>query len=303
MPTVSLRLREYKIVKEDDGWLGDGVDLYTGLIVNTPTQAFGRCSPCHGGLKKGNRSIGDQLVDLAIPLGKLGLIDLHLYESDSTSEEVEECFKKATVPKLSDYAVHIEDIRTESESRINEQGEREWTFTVYIDIEGSLNTDDDYGRWAVRAAAFTDKAYVAARPRGNSCKVNAPLVATLDYDAKFREVARLVFRDGENDIEMVLDGRAHFALESSVFDAAYYIQHNSDLFWPRLSMLAKAMAPSRWVDDGVKQGRQAHPKFHLTEYAALYPDVRAACGDDPWRIIRHYVTIGLPEGRSGVRPG
>ncbi|HKV41955.1 MAG TPA: right-handed parallel beta-helix repeat-containing protein [Blastocatellia bacterium] len=86
------------------------------------------------------------------------------------------------------------------------------------------------------------------------------------------------------------------ALDPLVFDVSYYKLVNPDL-----SGLTDSDAQSHWLNQGVAEGRRAHPLFWTQQYLAYYPDLQAAFGPQNYAAaLEHYVSTGHTEGRAGV---
>jgi hypothetical protein len=86
------------------------------------------------------------------------------------------------------------------------------------------------------------------------------------------------------------------AVSPLVFDVSYYKQVNPDL-----AGLSDADAQAHWINQGVDEGRRAHPLFWTQQYLAYYPDLQAAFGAQNYAAaLEHYVSTGHTEGRSGV---
>lgn len=86
------------------------------------------------------------------------------------------------------------------------------------------------------------------------------------------------------------------ALSPLVFDVSYYKLVNPDL-----AGLSDADAQVHWINQGVAEGRRAHPLFWTQQYLAYYPDLQAAFGAQNYpAALEHYVSTGHTEGRTGV---
>ncbi len=84
--------------------------------------------------------------------------------------------------------------------------------------------------------------------------------------------------------------RSHARLvrQSSLFDAAYYLNENPDV-------ADAAVDPAiHYVRHGWKEGRQPGPMFDGNRYLEDYPDVRLASVNP----LVHYIKFGDSEGRQ-----
>lgn len=85
---------------------------------------------------------------------------------------------------------------------------------------------------------------------------------------------------------------------SLVFDPTYYANKYDDLkkaFGTNESKLF-----SHFINNGMKEARQAINTFNVTVYKNRYADLRKAFGDDLPAYYRHYITNGKKEERSAV---
>ena len=89
---------------------------------------------------------------------------------------------------------------------------------------------------------------------------------------------------------------------SPVFDPTYYSNKYSDLksaFGTNATLLF-----NHFINNGMKEMRQASAKFNVQAYATRYADLRNAFGaltaNNAVLYYNHYCTNGLKEGRNGV---
>lgn len=85
---------------------------------------------------------------------------------------------------------------------------------------------------------------------------------------------------------------------SSVYNYKDYIKYNSDLaavFGDNQKALFE-----HFINNGIKEGRQASSEFNLAAYKANNPDLVALFGDDNIKYYEHYMAGGKAEGRVAV---
>lgn len=82
----------------------------------------------------------------------------------------------------------------------------------------------------------------------------------------------------------------------SVFDGDYYLNRYPDLRASGINTVASACV--NWVNSGMGQGREAHPRFSPYEYVNLHGDLRYF-GSDYRGATWHYVNNGVAEKRLG----
>lgn len=82
---------------------------------------------------------------------------------------------------------------------------------------------------------------------------------------------------------------------SPVFDPAFYINRYSDL-----SHMSYQQAFTHFINNGMREGRQAHANFNVHTYRNRYQDLRRAFRVDLPRFYRHFLTNGYREGRSAT---
>ena len=82
---------------------------------------------------------------------------------------------------------------------------------------------------------------------------------------------------------------------SPVFDAPWYLSHNSDV--NSVYEGKYTGAAEHFVKFGVAEGRQGSEEFALWCYKANYIDLQNAFGDDNYQYYWHYVVAGRSEGR------
>lgn len=201
MPRVAFTLKSYAIKKEDDGWFGNGVDLYTCWIISTASTRSGGAGETHSSLKKGLHEFNEQLFVADIPLNTSGYFDINLYESDDSTSRVKTSYRKARVPSLENYAVFIEDAPDEAAMMLILNP----IVSLMKALEYGLNSDDFYGSWIISVSMLNDYAQIKIIDdhRAN-CELRSDRILNIPYDGGERIVARLAYHDTENDIEMTL---------------------------------------------------------------------------------------------------
>lgn len=85
--------------------------------------------------------------------------------------------------------------------------------------------------------------------------------------------------------------------DSRVFNWRFYLYSNPDLI--NYGLTTEAQAINHWVNNGVYEGRQAHPAFHSLQYMQKYPDLLAAFWYNYHAATAHYIANGHAEGRIG----
>jgi len=81
---------------------------------------------------------------------------------------------------------------------------------------------------------------------------------------------------------------------SSVFDANFYRNNYLDL-----NQLTAQEAFEHFINNGMKEARQARPDFNVNIYRQRYRDLDEAFGNDLPQYYLLFATIGKREGRSG----
>jgi hypothetical protein len=89
--------------------------------------------------------------------------------------------------------------------------------------------------------------------------------------------------------------------DSDVFDWRFYVNSYGDLLQAGIDTPAEAQA--HWQAFGIRECRRAHPRFHPRQYLDLYPDLKAAFGNDCTKGLQHYLNTGRGEGRVGIVNG
>lgn len=82
---------------------------------------------------------------------------------------------------------------------------------------------------------------------------------------------------------------------SPVFDPEYYLTNNPDL--RSAYGTSYNLAFSHFVNNGMKEGRQASASFNVTSYKNRYVDLRRIFGNDLTRYFWHFSSHGKNEGR------
>jgi hypothetical protein len=87
-------------------------------------------------------------------------------------------------------------------------------------------------------------------------------------------------------------------LDPKIFEWRFYLQNNADLL--NSGYRTRKQAEEHWQQNGVREGRQAHPGFHSRQYLQKYADIRSTYGANNYsRAIDHYLVNGYREGRVG----
>ncbi len=86
----------------------------------------------------------------------------------------------------------------------------------------------------------------------------------------------------------------------TVYSYEYYKAKYSDLR-AAFGNNAKAYI-NHFVNDGMREGRQASESFNLSYYKGKYADLRVALGSDNSAYYRHYMNYGRAEGRMASPP-
>lgn len=87
-------------------------------------------------------------------------------------------------------------------------------------------------------------------------------------------------------------------LDPRVFEWRFYLQNNADLMV--VGKTTRQAAETHWQQQGIREGRQAHPGFHTRQYLDMYADVRNVYGANNFLgALEHYLTYGLAEKRRG----
>lgn len=85
---------------------------------------------------------------------------------------------------------------------------------------------------------------------------------------------------------------------SPVFDATYYATRYPDLRSAGLTTPAQLL--SHFINNGMKERRQACDSFNVEVYRNRYPDLQKAFGEDWVAYYKHYCTNGKTEGRTAI---
>ena len=83
---------------------------------------------------------------------------------------------------------------------------------------------------------------------------------------------------------------------SAVYNYDYYINKYADL--KKAFGTDKRAAIAHFVNNGMKEGRQAKADFNVYYYKNRYADLRKAFGTDLTKYYKHYITNGKKEGRD-----
>lgn len=85
---------------------------------------------------------------------------------------------------------------------------------------------------------------------------------------------------------------------SLVFDADYYAAHHADL--KAAYGMDKNNLLNHFINNGMKEARQAKAFFNVRKYAANYSDLQKAFGVDWKAYYIHYMQHGFKEGRKAI---
>ena len=85
---------------------------------------------------------------------------------------------------------------------------------------------------------------------------------------------------------------------SPVFNPTYYANKYADLKAAFGTDVNKLF--SHFINNGMKEARQAISTFNVTAYKNRYADLQKAFGNDLPAYYRHYITNGKSEGRSAI---
>jgi|GEM_PF-1179135 len=85
---------------------------------------------------------------------------------------------------------------------------------------------------------------------------------------------------------------------SSVYNYDYYVTKYPDV--KELCGEDKTKALEHFVNNGMKEGRQAINSFNVDSYAMEYSDVRQYCGNVMTEYYKHYMNHGIYENRHGT---
>ena len=85
---------------------------------------------------------------------------------------------------------------------------------------------------------------------------------------------------------------------SPVFNPTYYANKYADLKAAFGTDANKLF--SHFINNGMKEARQAISTFNVTAYKNRYADLQKAFGNDLPAYYRHYITNGKSEGRVAI---
>ena len=77
-----------------------------------------------------------------------------------------------------------------------------------------------------------------------------------------------------------------------------YVKYNPDLA-AAFGDNQKALF-EHFINNGMKEGRQASSEFNLAAYKANNPDLVSIFGDDNAKYYEHYISSGKAEGRKAI---
>lgn len=101
-----------------------------------------------------------------------------------------------------------------------------------------------------------------------------------------------------NEVNKLLSTPSTNTDYSLVFDAIYYANKYADLKTAFGNDSAKLL--SHFINNGMKEGRQAISTFNVNTYKNNYADLRSAFCDDLVKYYQHYITNGHSEGRIAI---
>ena len=82
---------------------------------------------------------------------------------------------------------------------------------------------------------------------------------------------------------------------AAVYDFNYYIDNNRDVY--RAFGNDENAVLRHFVENGMKEGRQAKDSFNVNKYKSRYGDLRSVYGDDTKAYYLHFINFGQNEGR------
>lgn len=85
---------------------------------------------------------------------------------------------------------------------------------------------------------------------------------------------------------------------SAVYSYSDYVKYNPDLA-AAFGDNQKALF-EHFINNGMKEGRQASSEFNLAAYKANNPDLVSIFGDDNAKYYEHYISSGKAEGRKAI---
>lgn len=101
-------------------------------------------------------------------------------------------------------------------------------------------------------------------------------------------------------VVVLLQGASAFAQTDAqklaVFDANFYLNKYPDLKAAFGNDVQAAQ--QHWLQNGLKEGRDASPAFSIGGYRARYPDLQRAFGYDYSALLRHWYDAGMKEKRD-----
>lgn len=160
-------------------------------------------------------------------------------------------------------------------------GVAESVTTVRVPVWTKSNQSDIY--WYTASRVDTDTFIVHANQKNH--KNNVGIYNIHVYTSGINNSSKLSFAT------TTVFGSGY----ENVFDYKYYIEHNPDV--------ARAFGGNteqifnHFVNNGMKEGRQAIENFNVQSYRARYADLRAAFRNNLPAYYRHYISCGKKEGR------
>lgn len=103
---------------------------------------------------------------------------------------------------------------------------------------------------------------------------------------------------GRNEHRQAI-GRLISDIESVVFNAKYYADNNPDLK-SAFGYNEKSLF-NHWLENGIKEGRQASPVFNSSYYLYNNSDLKKAFGMNYKKAYDHFISNGYKEGRSSSK--
>ncbi len=92
--------------------------------------------------------------------------------------------------------------------------------------------------------------------------------------------------------------KEQLAQYAAVYNYKEYLQYNQDLA-ANFGENQKALF-EHFINNGMKEGRQASSEFNLAAYKANNPDLVSIFGDDNAKYYEHYISSGKAEGRKAA---
>lgn len=120
-------------------------------------------------------------------------------------------------------------------------------------------------------------------------------------DAKQLESEAFLKQLGQADAQGILKYCQTKTDYSPVYDFSYYVSRYPDLKQVYSSDRGGAM--QHFINNGMKEGRQASSEFSVDAYMERYPDLKTAFGTNYPAYYMHYINFGRKEGRVATVSG